>query len=79
VREPREDLYRAGNGSLEEMVTCKREEPVSWISAPICFSRIFYPFLDRFFHLLHTDFNGKHLSYLNKTNWPGRERRGGVV
>jgi hypothetical protein len=25
-----------------------------------------YPFLDRFFHLQHADFNGEHLSYLNR-------------
>jgi hypothetical protein len=27
-------------------------------------------FLDRFLHIRHADFNGEHLSYLNKTNWP---------
>ncbi len=45
-------------------------EPVSRISAPFAFPVFSYPFLDRFFHLQHADFNGKHLSYLNKTNWP---------
>ncbi len=36
----------------------------------IFFSVFSYPFLDRFSHLRHADFNGEHLSYLNKTNWP---------
>jgi hypothetical protein len=37
-------------------------------------SRIFFPFLDRFFffflHILHAGFNGEYLSYFNETNWP---------
>jgi hypothetical protein len=36
----------------------------------MCFPVLSYPFLDRFFHLKHADFNEEHLSYLNKTNWP---------
>ncbi len=27
-------------------------------------------FLTDFLHIRHADFNGEHLSYLNKTNWP---------
>ncbi len=34
-------------------------------------SRIFFTrFLTDFLHIRHADFNGEHLSYLNKTNWP---------
>jgi hypothetical protein len=55
------------------LLTLKVTEPFSRISAPICFPRISYPFLDRFFHLHHADFNGEHLSYLKKTNWPNTQ------
>jgi hypothetical protein len=48
----------------------KWRELFSRISVPIFFPVFSYSFLDRFFHRRHADFNGEHLSYLNKTNWP---------
>ncbi len=66
-----------GNCSNWQYWLWKWGEPDSRISAPICFPVFFYPFLDRFFHLQHADFNGEHLSHLNKTIWPEGEQRKG--
>jgi hypothetical protein len=49
-------------GNCRPLTFWKWCKPFSWISAPICFPVFSYPFLDRFFHLQHADFNGEHLS-----------------